>query len=143
MHMSVYLSHVCGWLRRQERTSDSADLEFQVVMSHPKCVHIVVPWKNSKHSTTEPFLQSLNFLMRPRFNKTLMITILYSRPKTKSCIDSLGATKKRVNKGGVHESNEHLPLANPHSEDSAARALNQHEEGKELSSHFSKALLKE
>lgn len=38
MHMSGYLSHVCGWLRRQERTSDSADLEFQVVLSHPKWV---------------------------------------------------------------------------------------------------------
>lgn len=60
--------------------------------------HIVVPWKSSQHSTTEPFLQSLNFLMRPRFNKTLMIIILYSRPKNEQLHRFLGRNQEKGQK---------------------------------------------
>lgn len=70
----LYICHMCvdAW-GGQERTSDSADLELQVVMCHLVWVQgttLLCPWESSKPSTAEPFLQSLNFLMRPRFNKT-------------------------------------------------------------------------
>lgn len=86
------ICHMCvdAW-GGQERTSDSVDLELQVGAGN----HIVVPWKSSKHSTAEPFLQSLNFLMRPRFNKTLMITILYSRPKNEQLHRFLGRNQEK------------------------------------------------
>lgn len=98
MHMSVYLSHVCGCLRRTGediRLCGSGVTSGYVSPSVGAGNHIVVPWESSKPSTAEPFLQSLNFLMRPRFNKTLMITILYSKPKNEQLHWFLGHNQEK------------------------------------------------
>lgn len=130
MHMSVYLSHVCGCLRRTGediRLCGSGVTSGNVSPNVGAGNHIVVPRKSSKHSTAEPFLQSLNFLMRPRFNKTLMITILYSRPKNEQLHRFLGRNQEKGQPRRRPCEQRASAPANPRSEDSAARALNQHE----------------
>lgn len=94
MYAYVWVSVTCVWMA--EETGEDIRFWGSGVPSgseSPKVGvgnHIAVPWKSSQHSTTEPFLQSLNFLMRPRFNKTLMIIILYSRPKNEQLHRFLG-----------------------------------------------------